>query len=109
MPHGQNEPTPTSAPMWMDGALMGAPFSSLLFLKLTNVANSSSFFFSFLQPMLVFYYTPHTYLDLTYLPTFKLLTYAPWFPPSPTYLPTCPPTRTYTYLPNNLFSYVFTH
>jgi len=41
MPHGHNEPTPTSAPMWMDGALMGAPFSSLPILRLTKVVNSS--------------------------------------------------------------------
>jgi len=41
MPHGQSEPTPTSAPMWMDGALMGAPFSSLLIPRLTKVVNSS--------------------------------------------------------------------
>jgi hypothetical protein len=36
---GQSEPAPTSAPMWMDGALMGAPFSSLP--GLAKVANSS--------------------------------------------------------------------
>ncbi len=39
---GQNEPAPpTSAPMWMDDALMGAPFSSLPVPGLTKVANSS--------------------------------------------------------------------
>jgi len=41
MPHGQSEPTPTGAPMWMDGALMGAAFSSLPILRLTKMVNSS--------------------------------------------------------------------
>jgi len=43
LPHleGQSEPASTSAPMWMDGALMGAPFSSLPVPGLTKVANSS--------------------------------------------------------------------
>jgi len=38
---GQSEPAPASAPMWMDGALMSAPFSSFLVPGLTEVANSS--------------------------------------------------------------------
>jgi len=38
---GQREPAPTCAPTWMDGALMGVPFSSLLVPELTNVVNSS--------------------------------------------------------------------
>ncbi len=38
---GQSDPAPTSAPMWMDGALMGAPFSSLPVPGLTKVMNSS--------------------------------------------------------------------
>ncbi len=38
---GQSEPAPTCAPMWMDGALMGAPFSSLRVPELTKVVNSS--------------------------------------------------------------------
>jgi hypothetical protein len=38
---GHDELTPDNAPMWMDGAFMGAHFLSLLVLGLTKVANSS--------------------------------------------------------------------
>lgn len=38
---GQTEPAPTCAPMWMDGALLGAAFSSLPVPELTKVMNSS--------------------------------------------------------------------
>jgi hypothetical protein len=38
---GQSELAPTNAPMWVDGALMGAHFSSLSVLGLTKVVNSS--------------------------------------------------------------------
>jgi hypothetical protein len=67
----------------------------LIFLYLAHVGFFGGTFF---------YLTPHTYLGLAYLPTFKLLAYAPWFPPSPTYLLVCPsthhlPTFPITYLP----------
>jgi hypothetical protein len=38
---GQNELAPTNALVWMDGAFMGAHFSSLPILGLTKVVNSS--------------------------------------------------------------------
>jgi hypothetical protein len=110
---GQSEPAPTSAPMWMDGALMGAPFSSLPVPGLTKVANSSlPYSFSFPQPRFVFlgelffFLTPHacpglTYLHLDYLPMHPGL-----LPPPPThpsiYLPTHLPTFPSTYIPTCL-------
>jgi len=36
---GQREPAPTCVPTWMDGALMGVPFSSLPVPELTKVVN----------------------------------------------------------------------
>jgi hypothetical protein len=56
-----------------------------------------------------FFLTPHACPGLTYLPTFRLLAYAPWPPLSPTYLPTCLPTHPSVYLPNNLPTHVPTH
>ncbi len=60
---GQSEPAPTCAPMWMDGVLMGGPFSSLPVPELTKVLNSSWPFFSFPQPRffweLFFPHPPH--------------------------------------------------
>jgi hypothetical protein len=73
----------TSAPMWMDGASMGGPFSSLPVPGLTKAANSG----------------------LTHLPTFRLPAYAPWPPPSTTYLPAHP----FAYLLINLCTYVPMH
>ncbi len=65
------------------------------------------FIFPFLSPGWFFLGTffslsPHTCPGLTYLPTFRLLAYVPWHPPSPTYLPTCPPTHPSIYLPTHL-------
>jgi hypothetical protein len=61
-----------------------------------------AFSFSFPQPRLIFllgnlffFFTPHAQPGLTYLPTFRLPAYAPWPPPSPTYLLT----HSSTYLP----------
>ncbi len=91
--------------MWMDGALMGAPFSSLLVPWLTKVANSSwpFLFFSFTQPRLGFFgnffsLPPHAHLGLTYLPLdYCLCTLASSLPH--------PPTHPSTYLPINLCTY----
>jgi hypothetical protein len=96
----QSEPAPTSAPMWMDGAFMGVPFSSLPVpganrggeLKLTFFPlSSASVGFSFLRTF--FFFTPHGRPGLTYLPTFRLLPmHSRILPPPPThpsiYLPT---------------------
>ncbi len=103
---GKSEPTPTSASMWMDGALM-APFSSLLVLGLTKVVNSSCpILFSFLSPRCFFWkhffpHPPHlprfhlrTYLHLDYLPMHPGL-----LPPPPTYLSTHLLTHLSTYPP----------
>ncbi len=98
---GQSESAPTNAPMWKDGALMGASFSSLLVPRLTKVVNSSwPFFFLSLAHVGIFFLTlsPHAHLGLTYLPTFKLLAYAPWPPPSSTY-----------YLLAHLLKHLFTY
>ncbi len=118
---GQSEPAPTSAPMWMDGALMGVPFSSLHVPGLTKVGNSS-WPFIFLSSAQVgflwelFFSSPLTlaqvsltYLHLDYLPMHPsllpphLLTYLPTYPPI--YLPI----HQFAYLPNNLPTYVFMH
>ncbi len=75
----------TSAPMWMDGASMGEPFSSLPVPGLTKAPNSG----------------------LTHLPTFRLPVYA-GPPPSTTYLPnlpTCPPIFLLTHQPIYLCTY----
>jgi hypothetical protein len=56
--------------------------------------------------------SPHAHLGFTYLPTFKLLAYAPWPPPSSTYyllahlLTIYLPTHPFAYLPINLPTYV---
>jgi hypothetical protein len=54
-----------------------------------------AFFFSFLQPRLVFFWEfffPHPpCLPVSHLPTYLHLDYLPMHPPSPTYLPTHPP------------------
>jgi hypothetical protein len=116
---GHSEPVPTCATMWMDGALMGVPFSSLPVPELTKVVKLT-LFFAFLSPGFFgnfFFFTPHTRPGLTYLPTFRPLAYVPWPPPSlphlPTYLPTYPPiylpTRPIAYLPINLPTYVSMH
>jgi hypothetical protein len=73
----------TSAPMWLDGASMGVPFSSLPAPGLTKAANSG----------------------LTHLPTFSLPAHAPWPPPSTTYLPTRPPIFLLTHQPIYLCTY----
>jgi hypothetical protein len=87
------------------------------------LANSSWLFFPFLSPGWFsflgnsFFLTLHTRPGLTYLPTFSLLAYAAWPPPSPTYLPTYLPTHPpiyllthpFAYLPINLPTYVPTH
>ncbi len=108
--------------MWMDGALMDAPFSSLHVLRLTKVVNSSWLFFSFPQPRLVFFgeffsLNPHVCPSFTYLPTFKLLLmHSCLLPPpsayllahlsihlftySPIYLPSHQPTYLCTYALN---------
>jgi hypothetical protein len=57
---GQSEPAPTGAPMWMwmDGAPMVAPFSSLPY-PLANQGGKlklTFFFFSIPQPRLGFYF-----------------------------------------------------
>jgi hypothetical protein len=75
-------------------------------LKLTFV-----FFFFFpssAQVGLFFLQTffPHPPCPPTsHLPTYRLLAYVPWPPPSPTYLPTCPLTHPSPYLPNNRPTY----
>jgi hypothetical protein len=106
--------SPTSAPMWMDGALMGVPFSSLPVPGLTKVVSSGwPFSVSLPQPRLVFLGTLFfSALTLTSLPTFRLPVYAPWLSPSwPTYsphsylLPTHLPTYLLTHLPAYLCTY----
>jgi hypothetical protein len=102
--------------MWMDGALMGAPFSSLPVPGLTKVANSSwPFFFPFPQPRLVFFWGTFFFswppmlaqVSPTYLPTFRLLPMHPGLlPPPPTYLhSTYPP----IYLPSHQPIYLCTY
>jgi hypothetical protein len=92
----ESEPAPTGAPKWMDGALMGAPFSSLPVPGLTKVVNSSwpPFFSS--PPCWPRSHLP-TYLHLDYLATHPGL-----LAPPPTYLlvhlPTHLPTYPSTYL-----------
>jgi hypothetical protein len=89
---GQREPAPTNAPMWMDGAMMGAPFSSLLVLGLTKVVNSNCPIFSFPQPKVfflgTFFSSPPTFAQVS--PTYLHLDYLPMhlglFLPRPTYL-----------------------
>jgi len=86
-----NEPTPTNAPIWMDGALMNAPF-----LSFPCPYHNVSFFDFFFQK-----FPPHTpYLaSLTYLPTFTLPTYAPKrYSLPPTYPPIHPPIYLFIYL-----------
>ncbi len=102
---GQSEPASTGAPMWMDGALMGA-LSSLPVPWLTKVANSSSPFFFLSSAQVGFFWAgnfffPHpSRLPRSHLPTYLQTTaYVPW--PPPTHLPTYPS----TYLPINLFTY----
>jgi hypothetical protein len=102
---GQREPAPTCVPTWMDGALMGLPFSSLPVPELTKVVNSS-WPFLFLSSAQVFL---GTFFSLAYLPTFTLLAYAPWPPPSPTYLPTCPPIHPSIYLFTHLPTFPSTY
>jgi hypothetical protein len=71
-----------------------------------------SFSFSFLQPMLGFFFgncfflAPHTHLGLTYLTIFRLPAYAPWPPHSLTYLPTDLPTQLPTFLSIYLLMYL---
>jgi hypothetical protein len=102
--------SPTSAPMWMDGALMGVPFSSLPVPGLTKVVSSGwPFSVSLPQPRLVFlgtlFFSPLTptwvsppYLHLDYL--FM----------HPGFLPHDLPTlHTATYLPTHLPTYLLTH
>jgi hypothetical protein len=86
---GHTEPAPTSAPMWMDGALMGVPFSSLSVPGLTRVANSGWWPYSYFWEHF-FFLIPQ--VPPTYLPTFRLPPYAPWPTLSPTYLLTYLPT-----------------
>ncbi len=110
-PRFQSELAPTSAPMWMDGALMSAPFSSVPVPELTKVTISSRPFFFLLSSAQVgfflgtFVFQPPTaaqvspaYLHLDYLSLRLSL-----LPPPPTYLlahlPTHLPTFPSTYLP----------
>jgi len=104
---GQSEPAPTSAPMRMDGVLMGAPFSSLSVPGLTKVANSSwPYFFPFLKLRLVFVLgfffsvAPHACPGPTYLPTFRLLHMHSGLLPPPTYPPIYLPSHQPIYLCN---------
>jgi hypothetical protein len=53
-----------------------------------------------------FFLTPHTRPSLTYLPTFSLLAYAAWPPPSPTYLTTYLPVHLPTHLPTYPSTYL---
>jgi hypothetical protein len=78
-------------------------FLSLPLPGLTKVANSNWLFFTFFSQVgfslrTFFFLTPHACPGLTYLPTFRLLAYAPWPPPSPIYLLTYPPTHPSIYL-----------
>jgi hypothetical protein len=103
---GQSEPAPTSAPMWMDGALMGAPFSSIPVPGLTKVANSSwPCFFSFPQPRLVFFGN-FFFLHPSRPPRSHLLPMHPGLlSPPPTYLPTYPPIYLRSHQPIYLCTY----
>jgi hypothetical protein len=99
--------------MWMDGALMGVPFSSLSVPGLTRVANSGWWPYSYFWEHF-FFSSPRSHL-----PTYLHLDYLPMHPgllsPPPTYLPTYLPTHTIiclstsyllTYLPNHLPIYL---
>jgi len=89
---GQSEPAPTSAPLWMDGALIGFSFLSLC------------------HPMLTFFLCPFSALISPDLSFFSGTSFSPRPPPSffiffllklfpPTYYPPLSPT--------NLFAYIF--
>jgi hypothetical protein len=93
---GQNEPTPTNAPMWMEGALMDVPFFVIPCPKTNQGGKCRLIFFSFPQPKLIlflgtfFFLTPHippSYLHLNYM-----FMHLGFLPPPPTYLPTHLPT-----------------
>lgn len=91
---GQNEPTPTNAPMWMDGTLMGVPFSSLPIHGLSKVVNLSWLFFRSL--------THYGFLFF----------WEPFSSPPPllrSHLPTYPPTHAFTYLCTYTFSFHQSH
>jgi hypothetical protein len=99
--YGQSEPAPSSATMWLDGALMGVPFSSLPIPGLTKLANSSCpFSFPFLSPgwfffvWELFFSSPPVHAQVSH----AYLTLCTLGPPSPTYLPICPPTHPSAYL-----------
>jgi hypothetical protein len=100
--------------MWMDGALMGAPFSSLPVPGLTKVANSSCIiFFPFLSPGWFSFgehFFPHPpRLPRSHLPAYIqttcLCTLVSSLPHLPTYLPTYSP----IYLPTHPSTYLCTY
>jgi hypothetical protein len=80
--------------MWMDGALMGCTFF-VPPCPWANPGGELKLTFSFPFPHLIsgwflfgfFFLTPHARLGFTYLPAFRLPTYAPWIATSPIYLP----------------------
>jgi hypothetical protein len=98
--------------MWMDDALMVAPFSSLLVPRLNQGGElKSTFFFSFPQSKLVFvgehFFFLNPTLTLTQvLPTYLQLDYLPMHPGL---LPPSPPNHPYVYFPIYLPTYVPTH
>jgi hypothetical protein len=126
---------PTSAPMWMDDVLMGAPFSSLPVPGLTKVANSSwPFFLALSSAQVKFFFLGNFFFPHPpHVPKSHLPTYSPTYPPAylpahlnylpmhlgllsppPThhpssYLPAHLHTHLSTYVPINLFSYAPMH
>jgi hypothetical protein len=102
---GQSEPAPTSAPFWMDGALMGFRFSSPPVPVLTSLVNTASLIlFFFPQPFrqILFLHGTCFSPSPTDLPTFTLPAYSSR-PHLPTILSTTcllahPPTHPPTYL-----------
>jgi hypothetical protein len=99
--------------MWMDGALMGAPFSSLPVPGLTKLANSSwNFFFlssaqvGFFLGTFLFPHPPSAQVSLTYLHLdYCLCTLASSLPHLPTYLLTYPPIHLPSHQPTYLCTY----
>jgi hypothetical protein len=99
-----NQHPPVHQRGWMDGALMGAPFSSLPVPGLTKVANSSLFFLSLAQVgVFLGTFFPHPPTPAQVSPTCLHLDYLPmhlgFLPPPPTYLHAHLPTHLSTYSP----------
>jgi hypothetical protein len=102
---GHSEPAPTSAPTWMDGALMGFSFLSQGYWQVHFILSSlrTQFLFFILK-----LYPPPTYSHLPTLhsppPTYSSI-HLKFVTLIPTYVPTHPsiylPARPFTFLPTS--------